>query len=337
MTESLAGEIGSVHRSFWADARRRFVRNRLAVTGLAIVIAISFLAIFADFLAPFPYDHAYFDKVLLAPLQHPDHLLGTDEVGRDYLSRLIYGARTSLIVSLLVQALAVLIGVPIGALAGYFGGRLDFVVTRIIDVMTAFPSLLFAILIISVLEGGLTTIIIALSITGWIGIARLTRAQFLTLREQEYALAAKALGVPTCKIIFPRPTSQRADPDLGRCQFRHPNHHLRRSGFELYRSGNQRPDGQLGQDGRRFQRLCPHLLAPSAIPNHRHRPDHAGLFISRRRSARCAGPQIRSSIEVSFAKTCLFLNLTAITVFSVLQPQYPLRLSITLTNASPAR
>ncbi len=195
-------EIDFEHRSFWNDAIRRFCRNRLAVTGLAIVGFILFLAIFADFLAPFPYDHAYFDKVLLEPFQHPDHPLGTDEVGRDYLSRLIHGARTSLTVSLLVQAIAVLIGVPVGALSGYFGGRIDFAVSRVIDVMTAFPSLLFAILIISVLEGGLPTIIIALSITGWIGIARLARAQFLILREQEYALAAKALGVPSGKIIF---------------------------------------------------------------------------------------------------------------------------------------
>ena len=202
MATDIDDQISYEHRSFWNDAIRRFARNRLALTGLVIVGFVSFLAIFADLLAPFPYDHAYFDKVLLEPFVHPDHPLGTDEVGRDYLSRLIYGARTSLTVSLLVQAIAVLIGVPVGALSGYLGGRLDFAVTRVIDVMTAFPSLLFAILIISVLEGGLATIIVALSITGWIGIARLTRAQFLTLREQEYALAARALGVPAGKIIF---------------------------------------------------------------------------------------------------------------------------------------
>ncbi len=202
MATDIDDQISYEHRSFWNDAIRRFARNRLALTGLVIVGFVSFLAIFADLLAPFPYDHAYFDKVLLEPFEHPDHPLGTDEVGRDYLSRLIYGARTSLTVSLLVQAIAVLIGVPVGALSGYLGGRLDFAVTRVIDVMTAFPSLLFAILIISVLEGGLATIIVALSITGWIGIARLTRAQFLTLREQEYALAARALGVPAGKIIF---------------------------------------------------------------------------------------------------------------------------------------
>ena len=190
------------HRPFWQDAARRFCRNRLAVVGLAIVGCISFLAAFAPLLAPFPYDFAYFDKVLLFPFQNPDHPLGTDEVGRDYLSRLIFGARTSLMVSLTVQGIAVLIGVPVGAIAGYLGGRLDFVVSRFIDVMTAFPSLLFAILIISVLGGGLQTIVIALSLTGWILIARLTRAQYLALREREYVLAARALGVPVWRIIF---------------------------------------------------------------------------------------------------------------------------------------
>ena len=200
--ETYGDEMPIEYRSFWQDARRRFLRNRLAVFGLAIVSCIAVLAIFAEFLAPFPYDFARFDRVLLLPFQSPDHPLGTDEVGRGYLSRLIFGARTSLMVSLVVQGIAVLIGVPVGALAGYRGGPFDFAVSRVIDVMTAFPSLLFAILIISILGGGLQTIIVALSITGWILIARLTRAQFLSLREQEYAVAARALGVPTWRIIF---------------------------------------------------------------------------------------------------------------------------------------
>ena len=193
---------GAQPLSLWEHTRRRFLRNRLAVLGLVIVVTIVGLAVFADVLAPHPYDYARFDRVLLMPLQHAEHPLGTDEVGRDYLSRLIYGARTSLMVSLLVQTIAVLIGVPIGALAGYLGGRFDFVVSRIIDVMTAFPGLLFAILIISVLGGGLQTIVVALSITGWILIARLTRAQYLSLREQEYVLAARALGAPPLRILF---------------------------------------------------------------------------------------------------------------------------------------
>jgi oligopeptide transport system permease protein len=199
--DGLVFEGLSESRTFWQDARRRFFRNRLAVLGLAIVSFLVFLAVFADLLAPFPYDLVRFDRVLQFPFVHPENPLGTDEVGRDYLSRLIYGARTSLIVAFSVQGIALLIGMPLGALAGYFGGRVDFVITRIIDIMTAFPSLLFAILVISVLGGGLRTIIVALSLTGWIVIARLTRSQILTLREQDYTVAARALGAPEWRIM----------------------------------------------------------------------------------------------------------------------------------------
>jgi oligopeptide transport system permease protein len=189
-------------RSFFQDATRRFFRNRLAVVGFVIVAAFLLAALFAPWLAPFRYDEAYFDRVRLFPFQHPEHPFGTDDVGRDYLSRLIYGARTSLMVSLFVQAIAVLIGVPLGALGGYFGGKIDFVITRIIDIMTAFPSLLFAILVSSVMSGGFRTVVVALSITSWITIARLTRAQMLSLREQDYVSAAKALGASQWRIIL---------------------------------------------------------------------------------------------------------------------------------------
>ncbi len=189
-------------RSFWEDARRRFFRNRLAVAGFVIVVSFLFIALFAPLLAPFRYDEAFFDRTRLFPFQDPRHLLGTDELGRDYLSRLMFGARTSLTVSLVVQGISLLIGVPLGALSGFVGGRTDFVVTRIIDVMTAFPSLLFAILIASVMAGGFRTVVVALSVTSWIGYARLTRAQVLQLREQDYVVAASALGARQGRIIW---------------------------------------------------------------------------------------------------------------------------------------
>jgi|TARA_Y100000031_G_scaffold135709_1_gene159236 ABC-type dipeptide/oligopeptide/nickel transport system permease subunit len=166
------------------------------------VLLIIFFAVFAHFLAPFSYEKARFDRVLLMPFQHPEHPLGTDEVGRDYLSRLIYGARTSLIVSLSVQGISLLIGLPVGAIAGYFGGKFDYVICRVIDIMTAFPALLFTILIISVLGGGLGTIVIALSLTSWIIIARITRAQVLSLRELEYCIAARSIGASEWRILM---------------------------------------------------------------------------------------------------------------------------------------
>jgi oligopeptide transport system permease protein len=200
MTASLPAEKVK-SRSFLQDATRRFFRNRLAVIGFSIVVIFLIVAIFAPLLAPFPYDKAYFDRARLFPFQHPEHPLGTDDLGRDYLSRLIFGARTSLTVALFVQVIALLIGIPLGALGGYFGGRTDFVITRIIDIMTAFPSLLFAILVSSVMSGGFITVVVALSITSWIGIARLMRAQMLSLREQEYVNAARALGASQWRII----------------------------------------------------------------------------------------------------------------------------------------
>ena len=201
-TPALATPRTQQGRSFWQDARRRFFRNRLAVVGFVLVVGFLLIAIFAPLLAPYGYAEAFFDRTRLFPFQDPRHLLGTDELGRDYLSRLIYGARTSLFVSLVVQGISLLIGVPLGALSGFAGGRTDFVITRIIDVMTAFPSLLFAILVSSVMAGGFRTVVVALSITSWIGYARLTRAQVLQLREQDYVAAASALGARQGRIIW---------------------------------------------------------------------------------------------------------------------------------------
>ena len=196
------GDAQRQHRTLLQDARRRFTRNRLAMVGLVIVIFFLILAIFADLLAPHPYDKVYLDRVLLFPFEHQAHPLGTDEVGRDYLSRLIYGARTSILVGIGVMTIAVLIGVPLGGLAGYMGGRVDFIISRFIDIMTAFPGLMFSILIISVWGGGLIKVILVLSITSWIGIARLTRGQVISLREKEYVEAARCLGVTRNNIIF---------------------------------------------------------------------------------------------------------------------------------------
>lgn len=199
---ALAGEGNRKHRTLLQDAIYRFFRNRLAVLGLVIVAIFFFLAIFADLLAPYPYDKADFSAVRALPGVNPKYPLGTDEVGRDYLSRLIFGARTSMTVGITIQAIALLIGIPLGGIAGYMGGKVDFVVTRIIDIMTAFPGLIFAILVISLFGGGLWKVIFALSITSWIGIARLTRAQVLSLREKEYVEAARSLGVTQRGIIF---------------------------------------------------------------------------------------------------------------------------------------
>jgi ABC-type dipeptide/oligopeptide/nickel transport system permease subunit len=123
-----------------------------------------------------------------------EYPLGTDQLGRDLLSRMIYGARVSMLVGLGAQVIVVLIGVPIGALSGYVGGRTDMFLTRFIDVMYAFPRLLFVILLMSMLGAGLVNIFIAIGLTGWVGIARQTRAQVLAIKEKEFVDGARALG-----------------------------------------------------------------------------------------------------------------------------------------------
>ncbi|HRW07712.1 MAG TPA: ABC transporter permease [Caldilineaceae bacterium] len=191
------------HRTLWQDAMRRFMHNRLAVFGLAIVVIFLFLAVFADLLAPYPYDKADITRPpRMLPFVDMAHPLGTDEIGRDYLSRLIFGARTSMTVGLAIQSVALLIGIPLGGLAGYLGGKFDFLVSRLIEIMTAFPGLIFSILVVTLFGGGMWNVIFALSITSWIGIARLVRGQVLSLREKEYVEAARSLGATQRSIIF---------------------------------------------------------------------------------------------------------------------------------------
>lgn len=190
---------GLDHRSLASDAVRRFLKNRLAVAGLIIVAVFISCAVFAEVLAPTPYDHSILSEVLQFPSSR--HWFGTDQVGRDFLSRIIYGARTSLLVGFSVQALAFAIGVPLGALAGLRGGWVDFAVMRAVEVMTAFPGFLFALFIISVLGTGLFNVILAIGVASWVDVCRLTRAQFLALREREFVVAARSFGASDGRII----------------------------------------------------------------------------------------------------------------------------------------
>ncbi len=188
------------HRTLWRDAMRSYFQNKLAVAGLVVAILLVLTAILADILAPTPYDLA----VLTEARQFPSasHWMGTDPIGRDFLSRIIYGARVSMTVGFLVQGVAFAIGIPLGAMAGLRGGKFDFVITRLVEVMTAFPGLLFALFIMTILGTGLFNVILAISVTSWVGVCRLTRAQLLVLREKDYVLAARALGANDLQIVL---------------------------------------------------------------------------------------------------------------------------------------
>jgi ABC-type dipeptide/oligopeptide/nickel transport system permease subunit len=197
--EPLAEPVLRPPSNLWRDAARRFSKNKLAVGALVVMVLLILIAIFADFIAPAPYDYS----VLAEANQFPNgkHLLGTDTVGRDFLSRLIYGARVSLTVGFSVQLIALLIGLPLGIIAGMFGGWPDYIIMRGVEVLTAVPVWLFALFLISVWRasdsapgGGLVNVIVAIGLVGWVDICRLTRAQLLSLREKEFVLAARAIG-----------------------------------------------------------------------------------------------------------------------------------------------
>ena len=186
------------HRTLLGDAARRFSRNRMALVGLFLVGLLLFIAVFADFIAPYAYDAA--DPVQALQFPSAEHWMGTDEVGRDVYSRILFGTRVSLAVGLGVMAIALLIGVPLGLAAGLLGGPVDFLIMRLVEVFTAVPALLLALLLISVFGGGLGNVILALGIVAWLDACRLLRAQLLSLRERDFVLAARTVGVSNARI-----------------------------------------------------------------------------------------------------------------------------------------
>ena len=181
------------HASLWGDAWRRLVRNRLAVIGLVIVIILSLTAIFAPLIAPYGEDEvvAYQLKLMKPSWNFP---MGIDQNGRDVFSRIVYGARVSLLVGVVAQLIVLAIGVPIGAISGYYGGHIDNVLMRTVDVFYAIPQLLLVLLLVNMLGPGMKNIFIAIGVTGWVNEARLVRGTMLALREQEYVKASKVAG-----------------------------------------------------------------------------------------------------------------------------------------------
>lgn len=191
---------GAEYTSFYHDAFVRLKKEKIGIICLVVVAILILVAIFAPFIAP--YDQSYQDTANILSGSSREHWLGTDEFGRDIFSRIIYGSRVSLSVGLVAEAIAVTIGVLLGAIAGYYGGRIDAVISRIIEVFASFPHILFAIVIMFVLGTGVINVFIAIGFVGWTGVARMIRAQVMQLREKEYVEAAKASGGSNMRIIF---------------------------------------------------------------------------------------------------------------------------------------
>src|SRR5262245_32055241 len=252
--------------SLWRDALRRLLRNRLAVLGLVVVAALCLLAIFADFLAPYSYTKTNFSRLNEPPSRA--YPLGTDQIGRDLLSRMIYGARISMIVGLGAQIIVVLIGVPVGALSGWFGGRIDLVLMRFVDVMYAFPNLLFVILVMSMLGAGLMNIFIAIGLTGWVGIARQTRAQVLAIKEKEFVDGARSLGAGFGRLLVRHVLPNSLTPIVVAVPFGIPQAIFTEAARSFIGVGINPPTpswGQMVGEGQQYLRTYWHLCVFPAI------------------------------------------------------------------------
>jgi len=187
----------------WADARQRLLRSPSSVIGLVLIGLFVFVAVFAPLLAP--YEPGDQNLSVIRPGVYPgpsaEHLLGVDQLGRDILSRIIYGARTSLVIGLVSLGFGAVVGLTIGSLAGAFGGRVDTVLMRLMDMMLAIPGLLLAIGVAAAIGRGLTAVMIAIGVVNVPVFARLLRSSMLSQRESDYVLAARSLGVKRGRIV----------------------------------------------------------------------------------------------------------------------------------------
>jgi peptide/nickel transport system permease protein len=186
--------------SLYKDAWKRLKKNKLAMASLFVISFLILVAIFAPLISP--YDPDVQDLVHKLSPPNGQHVMGTDNFGRDILARIIYGSRVSLSVGLIAESIAVVIGVLLGAMAGYFGGVVDAIISRIIEIFASFPFILFAIAIMFAIGPGIFNVYLAIGIIGWTGLARLIRGQVIQLKQKEYIEAAIANGAGSFRIIF---------------------------------------------------------------------------------------------------------------------------------------
>jgi len=183
-------------KTFW----RYFKKNKLAVGGLAVIVITFLIAGSASLMAP--HDPGKTDVSLKLQPPSSQHVLGTDQLGRDIFSRMLYGSRISLSVGFVAVAISILIGIFVGALAGYYGGWVDSLLMRFVDIMICFPSFFLILTVVALLGPSLLKVMFVIGITSWMGTSRFVRAEFLSLRERDFVQAAQALGVRDLRIIF---------------------------------------------------------------------------------------------------------------------------------------
>jgi oligopeptide transport system permease protein len=253
--------------SLWGDAWRRLRKNKLAIAGLVVIVFLCVIAIFAPIVAPHGLDDRDYDALSAKPSQA--YPMGTDNLGRDVLSRVIYGARVSLLVGVVAQIIVLAIGVPVGALAGYFGGKTDMILMRFVDVMYAFPTLLFVILLMSMFnDRGLKQIFLVIGLTSWVTLARLVRATFLTMREKDFVIAARSIGADDTRLIIRHMLPNALTPIIVALTFGIPTAIFTEAFLSFIGAGIAPPQtswGLMVGDGQQYMRSFPWILVWPSI------------------------------------------------------------------------
>ena len=249
-------------RSQFEEVWRRLKKNKMAMIGLAIVVMLVLLAVFADFL--FDYEEVVIKQNTAIRLQGPsaEHWFGTDEFGRDILARLVHGGRISLVVGVIAVAIALTLGGTLGAISGFFGGTVDMVISRLMDVLLAVPSLLLSITIVSALGPSILNLMIAIAVSSVPGYARIVRSSVMTVRDNEFVEAAKAIGANDAQIIASHILPNCLAPIIVQVSLKVASAILSTSGLSFLGLGVKAPTPEWGSmlsGGRAYLRNAPHL------------------------------------------------------------------------------
>ncbi|RME16427.1 MAG: ABC transporter permease [Bdellovibrio sp.] len=266
----------SSSKSLWIDAFNRLKKNKASMVSLGIIIVLCFIALFARQISPYPFDEQHMDAILQPPSAR--FWLGTDSLGRDLLSRVIYGARMSMAVGILTAFISLILGTIYGVISGWFGGRVDALLMRALDIITSIPTLVLMILVKVIFDSvqlfenpelrALTSILLALSLVGWVSLARVVRGQVLQVKEMTFVEAARALGASQFWTVIKHVLPNILGPIIVLLSFQIPSNILFESFLSFIGLGLQPPFsswGVLASEGAKSIRSYPHVIISPGV------------------------------------------------------------------------